>query len=386
MALSANSVVPPLRHVSRTAKLLVYKNQHIYVGSMVGLTPSGYAKTFEPGDKFAGISQDEYYNNSSTDGAASVAGDVATIRGRTYITVVTGGECQVTLSNLTEEDLDTPTFATSDSAWAQLGHPDAYTGMIVEIEQGSTTKAWVKLPEADEVAPNGIGSYVAESRFAGDFAASGAASASIYVGGFTCKSILGTGLTAVAAADGGITGTFDAVAEVALNSIRQAIASFPVNKGVTFEASFVVSDKGDVAGTAPDGLDFDWGLGTALTANSEANIDHADMVNLACFHMDGNGDSIFAQSDNNTTDVASVDTTIDNDSTTDVAKSFKIIVRISGAVEFWIDGARVLSTTTFAVADTAKLAGFVNMEKSSDDTTAAFILYRLRVAGSRTAA
>jgi len=126
-------------------------------------------------------------------------------------------------------------------------------------------------------------------------------------------------------------------------------------------------------------------LGTALTTNSEANIDHADMVQLAAFHMDGNSDNILCQSDDNTTDVAPVDSTIDNDSTTDVPKHLHICVRPSGDVEFWVDNSRVLATTTFKVAADAELAAFVNMEKTANDTSATVIVRNLRVAGAAAA-
>jgi hypothetical protein len=126
-------------------------------------------------------------------------------------------------------------------------------------------------------------------------------------------------------------------------------------------------------------MDVDWGLGTALTTNSQADIGHSDMVQLACFHLDGLVANILAQSDDNTTPVTPLDTTIDN--SLSVAKKFKIIVRPDGTVEFWIDAVRVLSTTAFAVLSTAMLAAFINMEKVTDAGAAELIFRNLRVAG-----
>jgi hypothetical protein len=65
-------------------------------------------------------------------------------------------------------------------------------------------------------------------------------------------------------------------------------------------------------------------------------------------------------------------------------KDLHIKVRPTGAVEFWIDRVRVLPDTAFAVAAAAQFAGFVNVEKTSDDTLAEVYVRKLRVAGGRT--
>jgi hypothetical protein len=146
------------------------------------------------------------------------------------------------------------------------------------------------------------------------------------------------------------------------------------------ELEFCAPDSGD-----SNTLDIDFGFGTALTTNSEADIDHADQVQLLGFHMDGASDNVLAQSDDNTTDVAAVDTTIDNDSTTDVPKKYKIVIRPTGVGELWVAGVRVLSTTVFTILSTALVGAFVNMEKTSNDTTASIIIGKLRVAAGMAA-
>ena len=64
-------------------------------------------------------------------------------------------------------------------------------------------------------------------------------------------------------------------------------------------------------------------------------------------------------------------------------KDFKIIVRPDGTAEFYVDGVRVLSSTSFAVRSTAVLGGIVNLEKTSNDTTAKVRVDRIRVAGAK---
>lgn len=363
-ALSGNALIE--REVNTESKVFpVAAGEHIYRGALVGRDPAGFLKSFVPGDRFVGVAYEECDNSSGDAGAA-------------YCRVFVEGDFQFTLTGAALADLGKPAYATADDALALTGHADAYVGRIVSRPAANTVVFRLKAP--GEVAPNGQGSIVLELTGQEAFAATGATAGDECVNGFELESILGLGVTMNDAEGGGIKLAFDNTAEVALNSIRTPNDCLPVDKGITFEAELVVSDKGDDAA-----LDIDFGLGTALTTNSEANIDHTDMVNLACFHLDGNSDNILAQSDDNTTDVAPVDTEVDNDSTTDVPKKFQIIVRPTGAVEFWIDGARVLPSTTFAVSAAAVLAAFVNMEKTSNDTTAEIILYKLRVAGGAAA-
>lgn len=363
---------------SRMSEYGVAASQHIYRGSFVGLNPAGYLKTFVPGDLFVGIAEEEFDNSGSSSTAGGVASP-GTGTGRSLCKVWIGGDYQLTLSSVALTDVGRPVYATDDNTLSLTGHPDAYVGRVLRYVSSNT--CIVQMREFGEKAPNGQGSIELVLTGHETFTATGATAGTAIVGAFELKSILGPGFTANDAEDGGILLSFDATAEVALASVRTTHDILPVDKGLTFEADIVVSDKGDNAA-----LDIDWGFGTALTTNSEASIDHADMVNLAAFHMDGNSDNINVQSDDNSTDVANVDTTIDNDSTTDVAKKFKIIIRPSGSVEFWINGVRALSTTTFAVASTANLSPFINMEKTSDDTTAALLLRNLRIGAGCAAA
>lgn len=332
--------------------------EHIYKGAFVGIDPAGRARPFEPGDRLAGVAYKEADNSS---------GDAAAIDAYTR-----DGDYVLTLSGVGADDVGKPVFATDSGAVTWTGHPDAYFGRIVGVYD--TNKAMVRFRPWGVAPPNGIGSIIVGLTGHETYAATGATAGTSFVGAWELKSILGPGFIVNDAEDGGILLAFDATAEVALNSVRTTNDIFPVDKGITFEVDLVVSDIGDNAA-----LDIDWGLGTALTTNSEASIDHADMVNLMCFHLDGNADTIYFQSDNNTTDVAPVDTTVANDSTTDASKHFKIVIRPDGEGEAWIEGSRVLSSTTFSVSSSANLAAFVNMEKTSDNTTASLLFKNLSV-------
>lgn len=361
-ALSAN------RNVDRMAdqelrEYPVGAAEHIYRMGFVGVDPAGYAKAFVPGDVFVGVAYEESDNSAGAAGAKDV---------RVYVM----GDFCLALTGAAHTDTGHPVFATDDATLALTGHPDAFVGTVLHKDADAAGYVIVRMRTAGEKPPNGIGSIELTLTGYETFTETGATAGTFNLNGFDGKSALGLGILMENAENGGITGQFDATAEIALASVRTTDARLPVDKAVTMEVELVLSDKGDNAA-----LDLDFGLGTALTANSEADIDHADMVQLACFHLDGNSDNILFQSDDNTTDVAAVDTEVDNDSTTDVAKKFKIIGRPSGAVEAWIDGVRVLSTTTFALLSTALVAAFINMEKTSDNTLGVVTFRNLRVCG-----
>lgn len=338
--------------------------EHIYRNGLVGVDPAGHAKAFVPGDIFVGVAYEEI------DNSAGVAANK-------YARVYTEGDFAMALANAAHTDTGHPVFATDDATLGRSGHPDAFVGTVVHKDKDASGFAIVRLRRADEKPPNGIGSIELVLTGHETFSETGATAGTFNLNGFDAKSALGLGILMEDAENGGITCQFDATAEIALASVRTTDDRLPVDKGVTFEVDLVVSDKGDDAA-----LDIDFGFGTPLTSNSEADIDHVDMVQLACFHLDGNSDDILAQSDDNTTDVAAVNTTIDNDSATDVSKKFKIIVRPDGTVEFWIAGARVLSATSFAVLSTSLLAAFINVEKTSNDTLAVLTFRNLRVCGA----
>lgn len=330
----------------------------IYRGAFVGLNPAGYAKPFEAGDLFVGVAEGLADNASGAAGAINVQ-------------VRNGGFLDLPITT-TIDDVGKPVFATDDeSAAIALGHPDGFIGRVVQVGDSSSYAVVAMIP-GDKLTAADVqhGPNVVYLDAGGKHEATGGTAGTIgYGGGLLASSALGSGVTDTGA--GGVTGAFDAVAEVAHASLYGGI--FKVSRGVTAEFELHLTNIGDDAA-----LDTDWGLGSILTANSIADIDHADMAQLACFHMDGNSANILAQSDDATTDVAVVDTTVDNVTTAGATKKFKIVGRSSGAIEFWVDddGAgydRVLSSTTFAVSSAAVLNAFINMEKTSNDTVGSWV-------------
>lgn len=371
VALTADTPRVPFSNVAtETREFLVGAARVLFKGGVAGLDPGGYAKAFEPGDRFAGLVED-YVDNSS--GAA----------GAVRVKVHTSGDWKLPISGVAVKDAGKPVFATDDGTFAFTGHPDAFVGYLLHYD--STGYGIVRLKRPFEEPPNGQGSLTLRMSGGKYFDATGGAATTekFHPDGFYLYGNLGVGVAPLSAENGGLKLAFDAVAEDA-QADAATLGLFPVDKGITVRGLICMADKGDHAA-----VDFDFGLGTPLTSNTLGDVDHADMVQLACFHMDGNSDNILFQSDDNTTDVAPVDTGVDNDSTTDVPKVWQVVVRPAGTVEAWIDGVRVLATTSFALSASAVVAALAVLEKyyaTPNDTTAVVNIYDWEIKGGCQAA
>lgn len=366
MALTANvDVSRPVDQQIR--EFPVAASVQIYRGALVGMDPAGMCKPFVPGDDFIGLSYEQSDNSSGAAGAKKLR-------------VFVQSDFVFALSGVTDKDAGKAVYATGDDTIALVGHPDAFVGRILHKDVDDSDSALIRLKQPGS-RPSSFdrGSIEIVKHFGSPITETGnnGGGTPVHSDGLRLVSALGLGVRNVAGAGGGADLEFDAVAEIAQASIETPDA-FLVSAGVTFEARLHLPDIGDSTT-----LDIDWGLVAAITANSRADMDHADATDLALFHMDGNAADILAQSDNNTIDVPAADTTIDNVTTAGAYKDFKVIGRPDGTCEFWIDRVRVLSSTAFAVRTTAVLAGIINIEKTSNDTLAKVRVERFRVAGAR---
>jgi predicted RecA/RadA family phage recombinase len=132
---------------------------------------------------------------------------------------------------------------------------------------------------------------------------------------------------------------------------------FAVGANAIVEARIVIVDNGD-AGVE----DFNVGVADATHASD------ADSITESVFiHIDGNALNILAESDDDTTEVAATDTTVDFVEGTE----FEVWMDLSdpAGVRIFIDGVRVLSGSTFVLTGAAgPLKLLAHMEKSSNDT------------------
>lgn len=341
----------------------------IYRDTFVGLNPAGMLKPFEVGDEFVGIAYEQADNS---------AGAAADIKCR----VVTLGDFEFTFSSAANLDSGRAVYATDDSTIALIGHPDAFVGRILHKDVDASNKVIIRMKEPHErwlPADTGALEFLFNGGGVNPTGAAGAAADFVQPGGMIASSVVGLGVTQALIAGGGADLTFDATSEVADASLRTP-SIFLASKGCTFHAILHATVL-----AADTSADFHWGFETLTdTAASRATLTAINaLADNALFSMAGNAADIYAQSDNGTTDVAPTDTTIDNVTTSVTGeKEFHVIVRPSGAVEFWIDRVRVLSSTTFAVATTALLGGIVNMVKTVGTVVPAMRIRKIRVCGA----
>ena len=336
--------------------------EHVYKGGWVAVDPTGYLKPFVLGDVLLGMAFEE------GDNTASGAGD-----GDVKVRVMTTGDIMATISGVAITDTGKAVFATNDGTLALIGMPDAMVGRVMHYE--GTDEAVVRLKRAGEIPnPGEGGGILVASGFVNDQTPTGGtASTGLDWDGFDARSLVGLGVTHTEGANGGASLAFDAGAgaEIATASLIVG-ASLLASAGIRFEARLHLPDIADDAT-----FDADWGVALGPTET-----DIAAGADRAIFHMDGNVANILLGSDNDSVEVALVDSGIDNVETAGAFKDFLLIVRPTGVCEFWIDAVRMLAATVFAVRTTAVLAAFVNIEKTSNDTLAEMVIRNMRVSGA----
>lgn len=337
----------------------------IYRGGLVGLHPATrLAKAFEGGDIFAGIAFEDMSNASGAASAKSV---------RAY----TQGDFVLPLASVVAADAHKAVYGIADDTLSLMGHPDGFVGRVLGVH--SSGKAVVRLRNSGEQPHRADVGSLNHVFHAGGVGVTGAVAANMGMGDWQAYSILGLGAT-IDAAMGGVSLAFDAVAEVAQASIETPVI-FSITKGITLELWLNAEAIGDDVA-----LDMDWGIANVLNATTRADLDDATLTRHARFHMDGASANINFESDDNTTDVAAADTTLDNETTAGEYKRYLLVARPSGLVETWANAARLLSSTTFSVGSTAGVfGGFVNLEKTSNDTVAEIVARFGRMAGGRAA-
>lgn len=150
--------------------------------------------------------------------------------------------------------------------------------------------------------------------------------------------------------------------EFSATAEAQKIDAFSKDKiaaGVPFIADFAIEvvDGGDAAA-------MDFNIGVA----NETHASDADTIAESVFaHLDGASANINCESDDGTTQVAATDSTVDY--TAGTRFHFTIDGRDDTNVKLYLNGARVLSGSTFKLdAASGPIGLLAHLEKSSDDT------------------
>ncbi len=120
MTLTANRDVH--HFVDQTRRTFqVAATKHVYKGSVVGVSATGYAQGLVAGDPFAGLAYEEKDNTSGAAGAVSVS-------------VFVQGDFVHALAGATVADLGRPVFASADDALTFDGFGNSYVGVVQGLE------------------------------------------------------------------------------------------------------------------------------------------------------------------------------------------------------------------------------------------------------------
>lgn len=151
-----------------------------------------------------------------------------------------------------------------------------------------------------------------------------------------------------------------------------SVDGWAVGANAIVEGAFRVISDG--AGSEPD---------ISLGLANETHATDADTIAQSAFiHLDGNSTTIYAESDDGTNQTAATDTTTTYTESAAVANrvEFWIDTRDMSSVKFYVNGARVLSGTTFNMAAAAgPLFLLAHAEKTSSASVYELALDFLRV-------
>ncbi len=311
--------------------------------------------------RYVGKASADYDRRQITLNAAAEPGDVIMADGKAAVVLgsydfASGDECEVAISGTWEVTLTDNISAvkgvklywdeSANTATYQVGAAgDFYLGVAAETVTGGTSISC-------KVELNAKAEYVSSLHTPAHNEP-------------TVTETLGLGITMQPG--GSFRPQFDAVAEAATAAVLLG-DGVPVTDKWLFEARFVIVDDGDDAA-----LDFNIGMANAGHATD------ADSITESIFiHTDGNVLNLLAESDDGTTEVAAVDTTIDYALGTPV--TVWMDASDNSDVQIYIDGALILSGTTFDLsAATGPLFPLFHLEKSSNDTTADVICLQMGV-------
>ena len=214
----------------------------------------------------------------------------------------------------------------------------------------------LRLPALQSEAGDFPGGLHFEDDFIGDYPA---AATAMDGGEWTKVETLGLGVIPSDEANGVLKFSFDAVEEAATAALYMANAPFDVDQGPVFQARVAIFDIGDDAA-------LDINIGMAIDTHAT---DFDSIAQYIAFHFNGANLSACCQSYDGTTTVAATDSLVDL--VDDTYANLKIDMRDLTDCKFYINGTRVLATTTFDFsAYSGTLTPIVHVEKASNNTTA----------------
>ncbi|HUU84624.1 MAG TPA: hypothetical protein VM243_14085 [Phycisphaerae bacterium] len=349
MALTANREVD--HYVDQELRSLpVAGFSRVYKGAFVGVQHDGYVRGLVAGDRFCGIAYEEGDNSS---GGAT----------QKQVRVYTMGDFALTLNGLATTDRLKPVYATDDATLSLTGGPKAsYVGRVVD--RLGTNLALVRLGD--------LGHLPADDQDAQLDCFEDFIGAALNTTDGPWKTVdVGDATEGVVADAHG--GEF-ALALAATDEAEDAVLYQGDAKNFDIDSKLIVEFRAKVVSPGS-------GVTAVFGLAGDHDLDKDSIAQNAWFRLVG-GLDLLLETDDGTTDVDDVDTTVNLISGT--YNTFRIDLTDPSDVKFFVDNIRVGSSTTFDMSGfSGRLQPYFSLDKGSGTGTAVLTLDWVRVTATR---
>ena len=348
MALTANREVD--HYVDQELRTVpVAMGVKVYKGALVGIRQDGYARGLVAGDRFCGIAYEECDNTGGASGEVDVR-------------VYTLGDFALPLTGVQGHHLLQPVYATDDGTLSLSGAKPSCVGRVIGVLDSGD--AVVRLGELAE-PPGDVSASQLECF--DDFIG---AALNVTDGRWATVDVGDATQGVVADAHGG---QF-ALALAATDEAEDAVLyhgdkrNFDIDSKLVFECRAKVTTPGT-------------GVTVVLGLASDHDLDKDSIADHAWFRLQA-GLDLLVETDDGVTDNDDVDTLLNLSSGT--YHTFRIDLSDPADVQFWVDGQRMLQSTTFDMSNfSGRLQPYFSLDKAGGTGTAALTLDWVRVTATR---
>lgn len=349
MALTANREVD--HYVDQELRSFpVAASVHVYKGAFVGLQQQGYARPLQAGDRFCGIAYEELDNSSGASGELEVR-------------VYTVGDFALALTGVAESDRLEEVYATDDATLSlSAGAKSSYVGHVIDKVAGG--QAIIRLGELGDLPADDSARQVEcfDDFLGAELNTTDGRWKTVDVGDAT------QGL--VTDAHGG---EF-ALALAATSEAEDAVLYQGDTKNFDLDSRLIFECRAKVVTPGA-------GVAVVFGVAGDHNLDKDSVAQHAWFRLQA-GLDLLAETDDGTNDNDDVDTTMNLVSGT--YYTFRIDLTDPSDVKFYVDGARLLSATTFDMSNfSGRLQPYFSLDKASGTGTATLTVDWVKLAATR---
>jgi hypothetical protein len=322
----------------------------VYKGAFVGLQQDGYIRGLVAGDRFCGIGYEELDNTGGGSGEREIR-------------VMTVGDFALPLTGVQEADRLKEVYATDDETLSlSAGPKSSYVGHV--IDKVDTDQAIIRLGELGDLPADDVARQV---EYFEDFLG---AQINTTDGRWKTVDVGDATQGLVADAHGGEV----ALALAATSEAEDAVLYHGDTKNFDIDSKLIFECRAKV--TTPGS-----GVTVVFGVAGDHNLDKDSISQHAWFRLQA-GLDLLAESDDGTNDNDDVDTLLNLVSGT--YYTFRIDLTDPSDVKFYVDTARLLSTSTFDMSNfSGRLQPYFSVDKASGTGTATLTVDWVKLTATR---